>query len=169
MHIAFLLAALLLLPAAPRAEGRMGYLTAGPMFHWNFSGYRFSGFSFGFEVAYWNFARNWGDGHVFTGPMPDVDRPGFGLALGCDGDSRSFRLYAEPQIGWVLYGFSLGPVLELPEAGASPRWGIQGSGWANLVGGLDARFRYVDGRHSQALGLYAKLGALVSGDGEPPE
>ncbi len=161
----FALLVLLFLAAGARAEGRLGYVTAGPMLHWNFSGYRFSGFSFGLEVAYWNYAEAWQEGFYFSGPAPDPDAPGFGLALGCDGGAGGFRLYAEPQIGWVLAGLSLGPVLELPAPGSPPRWGLQGSAWANAVGGVDLRYRYLYGRHTQALGLYAKLGRRVSGGG----
>lgn len=167
MRGVFTLLVLLLLPAAARADGRLGYVTGGPMLHWNFSGYRFSSFSFGIESAYWNYARTWQEGFYFSGPVPDTDRPGYGLAFGWDVDSKDFRLYAEPQLGWVLAGLSLGPMLELPRAGGTPRLGIQGSGWANAVGGLDLRYRYLDGRHTQALGLYAKLARLVSGERGP--
>ena len=72
------------------------------------------------------------------------------MALGVDGGREGFRVYAEPQLGWVLAGLSLGPVLEVSSLGAPARWGIQGSGWINAVGGLDMRYRYVDGRHTQA-------------------
>ena len=134
MRYALLRIALSVLPAAARAEGRLGYVTYGPMLHWNFSAYRFSDFSLGFECAYWNYARTWEEGFYYSGPMPDTDRPGLGIALGVDGGRNGFRLYAEPQLGWVLAGLSLGPVLEVSAPGASVRWGIQGSGWINALG-----------------------------------
>lgn len=166
---AALVLSILLLPSLSRAEGRLGYLTLGPTFHWNFSGYRFSAFSMGVELAYWNYARTWTKGFFEGDAIPDMDRPGYGLSVGCDGDWKGFRFYAEPQIGWVFAGFSLGPVLELSKAGGPAQWGIQGSGWANAVGGLDLRYRRLDGKNVQSLGLYAKLAKAVSGDIEAPE
>lgn len=157
-----LLLSALILPLASQAAPRLGYITGGPMLHWNFSNNGFRSFSVAFEAAYWNFKKVGSEGELFHN-VPDFNEPGYGLSLGLEGDWEGIRLYAEPQLGVAYAGLSLGPVLELRGQGAPARLGIQGSGWVNAMVGMDLRYRRLDGKNNQALGLYAKLPVLVSG------
>lgn len=157
-----LLLSALLLPPASQAAPRLGYITGGPMLHWNFSNNGFRSFSVAFEAAYWSYRQDGSEDELFHN-VPDFNETGYGLSVGLEGDWEGIRLYAEPQLGVVYAGLSLGPVLELRGQGAPARLGIQGSGWVNAMAGMDLRYRRLDGKNIQALGLYAKLPALVSG------
>lgn len=153
----------LAIPAAPR----LGYLTLGPMVHFNFGENEFKAFSFGLEGAYWNYARGPSDG--FLDNVPDFETPGWGAALGFEVDGKALRFHLEPQIGWVYAGVSLGSVLEISRQDGSILPGFQGSGWVNALLGFDLRYRRIGGRNVQALGLYGKLGRLVSGRETTPD
>ncbi|MEO7777522.1 MAG: hypothetical protein ABIY63_08325 [Fibrobacteria bacterium] len=149
----------LLLTSASQAASRLGYFTFGPMFHWNFSDHEFKRFSYGLEMAYWNFERDT-DEYFLDAIWPKV--PGYGLAVGFEFDREAARIYAEPQLGSVLAGASLGAVLEHSRAGGPARLGVQGSGWVNFFAGFDIRYRRLNGINNQVVGLYAKLPALVT-------
>lgn len=163
-----LLSTLLLLAVAAEAEPRVRYFSIGPMLHWNFSRGDFRFASYGLEAAWWSYSYG-GEG-LLGGPAPlieEFDRPGYGLAAGFDAGRGSCRWYVEPEIGWGLGGFSLGPVVELPYSGVATRWGIQGSAWANFILGADLRYRRLGGEGYLAPGAYAKaVGLLSNGEGE---
>lgn len=156
----------LLLASGTRADTPLGYLMVGPMGHWNFSGYELKSFSWGIELSGWLYKRDM-DADGFFSNSPDDSQPGYGLALGFDMDKRAIRWYAEPEFGWVFVGTSLGPVLEVSRGEGVARLGIQGSAWLAALVGFDFRYRYVNGRHDQAIGTFAKLGGLVLGRGKP--
>ncbi|MDB5103133.1 MAG: hypothetical protein JWP91_822 [Fibrobacteres bacterium] len=156
-----LLAALIIPPMA-KAEPRLGYITYGPMFHWNFGNDEFKSFSYGFEIAYWNYSKEKQHDGWFDN-VPDIKRPGYGMDLGIDMNLKSIRLYAEPQVGWIFAGLALGPVAEFSREGSPARLGVQGSGWLNALAGFDFRYRRLGGENTQAVGMYGKLGNLVSG------
>lgn len=156
----------LLLPMASQAAPRLGFVTFGPMMHFNFGKNAYLSFSWGLEAAYWIYeAGVQEEGFIFD--PPEIEVPGWGAAVGFEVDRDAIRYYLEPQVGWVLAGFSLGSVLEVPREEGSAHWGLQGSGWLNSVLGFDLRYRRVAGRNFQALGMYAKLPRLVSGEVPP--
>lgn len=154
-----------LLISAPvlRAASPLDYLSIGPMIHFNIKDGEFNAFSFGIEASYWRFGQE----PVESGAwfvMPDFKLPGYGAALGVDFDKRAVRLYAEPQVGFILAGASLGGVAEIPWSGKAARLGFQGSLWVDYLVGMDFRYRYLAGDHYQALGFFAKLPMLLSGE-----
>jgi hypothetical protein len=154
---------LLLLPCMTRAEAPLGYFMIGPMGHWNLGNFEIKSFSWGVEASYWLYQRDASaDGFLRNSPSEEV--PGYGLALGFDLEPESLRLYAEPEIGWVFVGASFGPVMEISRGeGGGSRLGLQGSAWLAALVGFDFRYRYMDGTHTQAIGTFAKAGALVTG------
>jgi hypothetical protein len=158
-------AIMLALPSASHPGPRLGYFTSGPMLHWNFSDHEFKRFSYGLEMAYWSYAKSAEQRPFWTGdttPTASLKEPGYGLAVGFEFDREAARVYAEPQVGFVLAGASLGAVLEHSRAGGPARFGVQGSGWVNALVGFDFRYRRLNGINNQVVGLYAKLPALVS-------
>lgn len=154
----------LLLPLASVAAPRIEYLTYGVMLHWNFSENEFKAFSYGLEAAYWNYEMENADG-FWEGVQPNMKEGGYGLDVGAELDFKNFRFYAEPQLGWVLAGVSAGPVLEFPKAGGNPRLGAQASGWLSMLAGADFRYRRMDGKNFQAVGLSGKLATMISDPG----
>lgn len=151
----------LMLPLGSTAAPRLGFITYGVMLHWNFSEYEFKAFSYGVEAAYWNHERDT-DENFWNATLPNIGKPGFGVDLGAELDFKSLRLYAEPQLGVVLAGVSAGPVLEFPKKGGEPRVGVQASGWLSMLAGVDFRYRRMDGKNIQAVGLSGKLATLIS-------
>lgn len=160
--VKIVVASILLSAGTLRAETRLGYFMIGPVLHWNFSGNGFTAFSSGVEASWWTYERDL-EGNGFFSNMPKAESGGYGLDFGFEIDRKAVRMYAEPQLGWVLAGLSLGPVLELSREGGPVQVGFQGSGWLNALAGVDFRYRRMGGRHHQAVGTYFKLGALVSG------
>lgn len=156
------LLALLFLPAALQAAPRLGYVTIGPMAHFNFGNNGYLSFSWGVEAAYWTYENSLQEG-FFRNTPPEDGTPGFSAALGFEVDRNAVRYYLEPQMGWVFTGISLGPVLEVPRDGGPVLLGLQADGWLNALVGFNLRYRRIGGRNFQALGWYAKIGALVSG------
>ena len=154
----------LMLPLASAAAPRLEFLTYGVMLHWNFSEYEFKAFSYGVEAAYWNFEKDKAESELF-GDLPNLSKPGYGLDVGAELDFRNFRLYAEPQLGWILAGVSAGPVLEFPRGDGNPRLGAQASGWLSMAVGTDFRYRRMDGKNIQAVGLTGKLATEISDSG----
>lgn len=155
----------LLLPLAATAAPRLEYVTFGIMLHWNFGESEFRSFSYGLEAAYWSFEKD-PEASGFLSNTPKSGRHGYGLDLGIEADRSAVRLYSEPQVGWPLAGIaglSAGPVLEIPRSGGTAHLGIQASGWVAALAGLDFRYRRMDGKNHQAVGLMGKWGALISG------
>jgi hypothetical protein len=151
----------LILPLASVAAPRLEYVTYGVMLHWNFSENEFKAFSYGVEASYWNFEKDNGESY-WEGVQPNLKKPGYGLDVGAELDFKNLRLYAEPQVGLVLAGVSAGPVLEIPKGGGNPRLGSQASGWVGMLALADFRYRRMDGKNIQAVGLSGKLGTLIS-------
>jgi hypothetical protein len=159
----FLLAGLLPSALSLRAAPPLHYLTVGPMLHWNIKDGAFDAFSFGIEASFWRYGQKpqeRGGWYI----MPEFELPGYGVALGIDFDKHAARLYAEPQVGMILAGASLGGVAEMPWSGKPARLGLQGSLWVHYLAGMDFRYRYLAGDHYQALGFYAKLPVRLSGE-----
>jgi hypothetical protein len=151
----------LIFPLASVAAPRLEYITCGVMLHWNFSEYEFKAFSYGVEAAYWNYEKDTEENFWYAS-LPNLKKPGYGLDVGVELDFKNLRLYAEPQLGWALAGVSAGPVLEFSRWEGNPRLGAQASGWLSLVAGGDFRYRRMDGKNIQAVGLSGKLGGLIS-------
>jgi hypothetical protein len=158
-----LLAALSMSAPAPRAASPLHYLSVGPMLHWNIKDGEFDAFSFGIEASWWRFGQEPQEGGTWF-ITPDFKLPGYGVALGIDFDKHAVRLYAEPQVGMIIAGASLGGVAEMPWSGEPSRLGFQGSLWVHYLVGMDFRYRHLAGDHYQALGFYAKLPILISGE-----
>src|SRR4051812_35401545 len=112
------LSILLLLPLMAMSRPRMHYITFGPMFHFNFGNGPWT-FSGGFEMAYWNYPLGspLSDGGK---PVPDDGEPGYSIDAGIDLERTKTRIYCEPQIGEVIAGLSLGPVLEWKDGSLKP-------------------------------------------------
>lgn len=157
--------AALLIPISTAARSHLEYITFGPMLHWNFGSDEFKSFSYGLEAAYWKYERD-PQGGGFLRNLPRLDKPGFGLAIGFDVDRKSFRYYLEPELGMVMAGVSCGPVLEMPHKGGPSRIGVQAEGWVNAIVGADFRYKRLGGENFQSLGLYGKLGTVVTGGNE---
>ena len=151
----------LLLPLASVAAPRLEYLTYGVMLHWNFSEYEFKAFSYGVEAAYWNYEMEKSDG-FWSGVQPNLKEGGYGLDVGAELDFKNLRFYAEPQVGWVLAGVSAGPVLEFPRGDGKTRLGAQASGWLSMAAGADFRYRRMDGKNIQAVGISGKLATMIT-------
>lgn len=146
----------------------MGFLTFGPMLHFNFGKNEYLSFSWGLEAAYWTYELGvQEESYLFD--LPEIDPPGWGAALGFEVDRGAIRYYLEPQVGWVFAGFSAGSVVEVPRGSGPVLWGLQGSGWLNAILGFDLRYRRIGGRNFQALGQYVKLGRRVSGEAPSSE
>jgi hypothetical protein len=110
----------------------------GPMLHFNFSN-KVMHPSFGIELAWWNYEH-----------FP------YSVDFGIDFEKKKIRFYTEGQTGIGLLGVSFGPVLEI-RTDEGLKAGMQGSVWANYIGGFDLRFRKTGGTKSIAPGLYFKL------------
>jgi hypothetical protein len=151
----------LILPLASVAAPRLEYLTYGVMLHWNFREYEFKAFSYGVEAAYWNYEKD-KEETFWNGVQPNLNKPGYGLDVGVELDFKNLRLYAEPQLGWVLAGVSAGPVLEFSKWEGKPRLGAQASGWLSFLAGGDFRYRRMEGENIQAVGLSGKFGRLIT-------
>lgn len=158
-----LLAGLSISAPAPQAASPLHYLSVGPMFHWNFKEGGLDAFSFGIEASWWRFGQRPQERSTWFISLPDYKLPGYGVAFGIDFDKHAVRLYAEPQVGMIIAGASIGCVAELPTSRKPPRLGFQGSLWAHYLAGIDFRYRHLAGDHYQALGFYAKLPVLISG------
>jgi hypothetical protein len=152
----------LALPPAAMAAPRLGYITGGVMLHWNFSQDEFKAFSYGLEAAYWSYERDPAEDGWFRN-LPNLNKNGYGVDAGLDIDFKNIRVYVEPQVGRALTGLSCGPVLELPKKGGDAHWGLQGSYWVNMLAGFDFRYRRMDGKNFQAVGVSGKMPFLVSG------
>ena len=99
-------------------------LSIGPMWHWNFGGEQVQ-FSWGIEVAYWDFTN---------GPHC-VD---FGFEI----QDEVLRIYSEYQTGIIALGGSLGAVLEFSN-NKSTQFGFQGGIWGAWFAGVNLRSRYL--------------------------
>jgi hypothetical protein len=137
------------------------------MLHWNFGENEFKAFSYGVEAAYWKYEMDTEE-NFWNATLPDLSKPGYGVDVGAELDLKNLRLYVEPQMGVALAGVSGGPVLEFPKGGGIPRWGVQGSGWLSALVGVDFRYRRMDGKNVQAVGLSGKLPLLLSDPGSRP-
>lgn len=139
----------LLLPSLSFAVPDAGYLAFGPMFHRNIAwGGQGARWSFAWEMSYW--------------PRTGV----VGYDAGLEFDTRkTVRLYAEAEAGFrqdglALAGLAAGPALQIGPEGI--HWGLQGSGWANALVGVDCRFRYLSGSPADlAPGGYLKVATPV--------
>lgn len=105
-------------------------LSIGPMWHWNFGGDK-NEFSWALEVAYWQTYGNPPSGTIHL----------HGIDFGIEFQNRTRRIYCEYQRGEVVYGASIGLVLEFNKARTN--FGIQGSTWGAFFAGVDFRLRYV--------------------------
>lgn len=160
--IIYLQMPVLILPHDADSEPRLGYVSFGPMLHWNSRNDEIK-FSYGFEIAFWSYAKDPEGPGFFNGVQPDINKFGYGIDLGIEYEHGDLRLYAEPQLGRVFGGCSVGPLLEISKSAGTKSLGIQGSLWANLIGGVDLRYRHVAGKDIVAAGLNAKVGGLVLG------
>lgn len=130
IRASLLLALVLPVGAAGAGGPPLHAFTIGPMLHWNFGSGK-DRFSWGWEAAYWqSFDPSSGD-------SPHLH----GVDVGIEFHSNTTRIYAEYQQGMVVYGASLGPVVEMRDGGV--RYGIQGGVWGAMLLGLDLRARYV--------------------------
>lgn len=117
-------------------------LTVGPMLHWNFGGGEVL-FSWGAEVAYWQ-------------TFVDRSQHLHGVDVGIEFEGRTRRLYAEYQYGGMVYGGSVGPLVEF--SSNQTKFGLQGSVWGSLFMGGDLRIRHVfDRGQIVSPGLFLKL------------
>lgn len=118
-------------------------LTFGPMWHLNFGNEKIK-LSWGFELAYWQTFGNPGYG---SSHLHGVD-----VGIEFEGDTR--RIYGEYQNGEIIYGGSIGPVIEVNDGVYN--YGIQGSIWGAVFAGVDMRMRYL-----QNIGLLFAPGIFV--------
>jgi hypothetical protein len=111
----------------------------GPMLHFNFGneGFNVSG---GIEWSYWNWEV-----------IP------YGVDAGIEYGGKKLRLYSELQTGLGLAGMSAGPVMQFTVNQPKINLGFQGSGWVNLMYGLDFRYRRIDGKNAYSPGVYTKF------------
>jgi hypothetical protein len=125
----------------------------GPMWHWNFGGGDVK-FSWAFEIAYW---QTYGNPRI-----KQIHLHGIDAGIEFQGDIR--RIYGEYQNGYILFGGSFGPVIELNDT--RPKYGIQGGAWGAMFAGTDLRIRKLgESRLVVALGTFAKIpGDLNNGD-----
>ncbi len=147
-----LLLATLALPACPASLPARA-ISFGPMLHWNFGGGDVK-FSWALEAAYWQ--------TVGDPPSGNSHLHGIDVGMEFEGDTR--RIYAEYQRGEIVFGGSVGPVLEFTES--SSQFGVQAGVWGAVFAGGDLRMRYVgkDG-FAFAPGVFLKLPAdLNNGD-----
>lgn len=120
-------------------------ISIGPMLHWNFGGEK-QIFSWAVEAAYWQTAGTPRYGNRYL----------HGVDFGIEFQGQSKRIYCEYQRGEIIYGGSVGPVMEWNESGS--HFGVQGSVWGAMLAGVDLRLRYTS-NHGMvfAPGAFLKL------------
>ena len=112
------------------------FLFLGPMFHYNIGIKNKNRFSWGLEAAYW-------------------PKHGIGsIDLGFEFESEKTRIYSELQTGFLV-GISAGYVREF-YVDKESKGGFQTSLWGAWFGGVDIRYRYLNGNHFIAPGLFVK-------------
>jgi hypothetical protein len=126
--------------------------TFGPAIHYNI-GSKQNYFSFSFEFSVWKFKKSESWDLFF----PDsISGPYNGINIGFEYSRLYKRIYSEVQMAAPFFGLSLGPVAE--KAGKKDfGFGIQGSAWGCIIGGIDLRYRYVNQKNSFCPGIMLKI------------
>ncbi|GEM_PF-4900826 len=149
-----------LAPLGAHSEPRLGYISFGPMVHWNSRNDDLE-FSYGFEISYWNYAKDPGE-DLFFANIPNFKKRGYGLDLGLDWGNGKRRIYSEAQLEWNGVGASMGPVVEKRSDEPGHVLGFQGSVWSPIFFFTQMRYRHIHQEDYVCLGLYGKLPVLVS-------
>ncbi len=114
--------------------------TIGPTVHYSFNK-TFHRFSYGVEAATWDFKN----------------MSIFGFDLGIEFYNAGFRVYSELETGAVLFGGSVGPVIE-HNFNENTKVGFQVGLWTNYYLGFDYKRRYFENdKENYSTGSYFKF------------